>query len=52
MYERWRIQGGGAGIDVEKAAFTEISEGIGLEAQGRFEGEEFMAEKVIIEVYE
>lgn len=52
VYERWTIQGGGAGIDKTEADFTELEEGSGLEAQGNFKGEEFIAEKVIIEIYE
>ncbi len=52
VYERWTIQGGGAGIDKTEADFTELEEGSGLEAQGSFKGEEFIAEKVIIEIYE
>lgn len=51
LYERWTIQGGGAGIDKTEAAFSEITAGDGVEAQGCFDGEEFVAEKVIIEVY-
>lgn len=48
----WMIQGGGAGIGKASAAFSELKEGIGLEAQGYFDGEEFIAGKVIIEIYE
>lgn len=51
VYERWTIQGSGAGIDKTEAAFSEIKEDDGLEAQGYFDGEEFVASKVIIEVY-
>ena len=51
LYETWTIQGGGAGIDKMEAAFSEIKAGDGVEAQGYFDGEEFVAEKVIIEVY-
>ena len=51
IYERWTIQGSGAGIDKTEAAFSEIKEDDGLEAQGYFDGEEFVASKVIIEVY-
>lgn len=52
VFERWTIQGGGADIKKEGASFSEIQEGTGLEAQGFFDGEEFVAEKVIIEIYE
>lgn len=51
-YERWTIQGGGAGIDKEEAVFTDILEGGGLEASGYFDGEEFVAQTVFIEIYE
>ena len=51
VYERWTIQGSGAGIDKTEAAFSEIKADDGLEAQGYFDGEEFVAAKVIIEVY-
>ena len=52
VFEHWTIQGGGAGIVKEEASFTDIQSGGGLEAEGYFDGEEFVAEKVIIEVYE
>ena len=52
VYELWTIQGGGAGIQKEEASFSEIQEGTGLEAEGHYEGDEFVADKVIIEVYE
>lgn len=51
IYERWTIQDGGAGIDRAEATFSGIKTGDGVEAQGSFDGEEFAAEKVIIEVY-
>ncbi|MDE7206760.1 MAG: hypothetical protein K2N90_06325 [Lachnospiraceae bacterium] len=51
VFERWIIQGGGAGIDTEQAVFSDIEEGGGLEAFGHFDGEEFVAEKVVIEIY-
>lgn len=50
-FERWTISGGGAGIDKAEASFAEVQEGTMLEAQGSFEGEEFVAKKVIIEIY-
>lgn len=52
VYELWTIQGGGAGIQKEEAAFSQIQEGIGLEAEGHYEEDEFVADKVIIEIYE
>lgn len=51
-FERWTIQGGGAGITTDEAAFSDIQRGSGLEAEGYFDGEEFIAERVIIEIYE
>lgn len=52
VYELWTIQGGGAGIQKEEAAFSQIQEGIGLEAEGHYEADEFVADKIIIEIYE
>ena len=52
VYEHWTIQGGGAGIEKKEAAISDITEGSGLEAEGYFDGEEFVANKVIIEVYQ
>ncbi|MDE5597805.1 MAG: hypothetical protein K2J04_08225 [Lachnospiraceae bacterium] len=52
VYEHWTIQGGGAGIEKKEAAFSDIKEGSGLEAEGYFDGEEFIANKVIIEIYQ
>ena len=52
VFEHWTIQGGGAGIEKKEAAFSDIKEGSGLEAEGYFDGEEFVANKVIIEVYQ
>lgn len=51
-FERWTIQGGGTGITTDEAAFSDIQRGGGLEAEGYFGGEEFIAERVIIEIYE
>lgn len=50
-FELWTIQGGGAGIDTKDAVFSDIKEDSGIEAEGHFEGEEFVADKVIIEIY-
>ena len=52
VFLRWTIKGGGEDIKEEEAAFSELQDGTGLEAQGYFDGDEFIAEKVIIEVYE
>ena len=51
-FECWIIQGGGAGIETKEAVSSDIQEGGGLEVTGYFDGEEFVAEKVIIEIYE
>lgn len=49
--EHWTIQGGGAGIDMQNAAVSDLKEGMGVELEGYFDGETFMATKVIIEDY-
>ncbi len=49
--ERWTIQGGGANIDMKEAAVSDLKAGMGVELVGRFEGETFVASKVIIEEY-
>lgn len=51
-FELWTIQGGGAGITTDEAAFSDIHKGTGLEAEGYFDGEDFIAGRVIIEIYE
>lgn len=51
VFENWIIQGGGAGIEKNEADFMDIKEGGGLEVEGHFDGENFIADKVIIEVY-
>ena len=51
-FELWEISGGGAGIETSEAAFTDLAVGSGLEAEGYFDGEEFVANRVIIEIYE
>ncbi|MCM1121536.1 MAG: hypothetical protein NC416_03025 [Eubacterium sp.] len=51
-FEHWTIQGSGADIVTDEASFSEIQKGDGLEAKGHFDGEVFIADKVIIEVYE
>lgn len=52
VFEHWTIQGGGARIDKRNAAFSEIKEDGGLEAEGYFDGDAFVAKKVIIETYQ
>ena len=51
-FEHWTIQGGGAGITKNDAVFSDIKVSDGLEASGFFDGNDFIAEKVIIELYE
>lgn len=50
--EHWIIQGGGAGIDMQEAAFSDLKEGMDVELEGYYDGETFVATKVIIEDYE
>jgi len=50
-FEHWTIQGGGEDIVKKEAAFSDIKVGGGLEALGYFNGDEFIAEKIIIELY-
>lgn len=50
--EHWTIQGGGAGIDMQEASFSDLEEGQGVEIEGNFEGEIFVAARVIIEEYD
>lgn len=50
-FELWTIQGGGTGIETDEATFSDIQIGGGLEVEGYFDGEEFIAEKVIIEIF-
>lgn len=47
--EHWIIQGGGAGIDVQDAAVSDLKEGMTVELEGYYDGEVFMATKVIME---
>lgn len=49
--EHWIIQGGGAGIDMKEASLSDLEEGMGVELEGYFEGENFLATRVIIEEY-
>jgi len=50
-FEHWTIKGGGAGIEKEKISASDITEGMLLEISGHFEGADFIAELVLIEVY-
>lgn len=50
--EHWIIQGGGAGIDMQDAAFSDLKEGMGVELEGYYDGDTFVATKVIMEDYE
>ena len=49
--EHWTIQGGGAGIDMKEASLSDLEENMGVELEGYFEGENFVATRVIIEDY-
>lgn len=49
--EHWTIQGGGAGIDMQDAAISDLKPGIGVEIEGYYEGETFVAVKIMIEEY-
>lgn len=49
--EHWIIQGGGAGIDMKEASLSDLEENMGVELEGYFEGETFVATRVIIEEY-
>lgn len=51
MVEHWTIQGGGAGIDMREAGVSDLEEGMGVELEGYYDGETFVAARVIIEVY-
>lgn len=49
--EHWTIQGGGAGIDMREAAVSDLEAGMGVEMDGYYEGETFVATRVIMEEY-
>lgn len=51
-YEHWTIRGGGADIDMADAAFSDITEDAGMEIEGYYEGDVFVAVRVVLEVYE
>lgn len=49
--EHWVIQGGGAGIDMQDAEISDIKASQGVELEGNYEGENFVASRVLIEEY-
>lgn len=49
-YQRWTIRGGD--IDMKDGSFDDIKVGTGMELAGYFDGDIFIAQQVIIEVYE
>ncbi|MBD5544963.1 MAG: hypothetical protein HDR01_12205 [Lachnospiraceae bacterium] len=49
--EHWIIQGGGSDIDMKEAVLSDLEEGMLVELEGYFEGDNFVATKVIIEEY-
>lgn len=49
--EHWTIEGGGAGIDMRDAVVSDLKEGMGVELEGYYDGETFVATRVIIEEY-
>lgn len=51
-FHHWIIKSGGGDIDMRGSSFSEIAVGSGLEMSGNYDGDTFVARKVIIEVYE
>lgn len=49
--EYWKIQGGGAGIDMQDCTLSNLSAGIMVEMEGYYEGEEYVATRIIMEEY-
>lgn len=49
--EHWTIKGGGADIDRKDAALSDLTAGMGVEMEGYYEGEDFVAIRVLIEEY-
>ncbi len=49
--EHWIIKGGGADIDRQDAALSDLMAGMGVEMEGYYEGEGFVAIRVLIEEY-
>lgn len=52
VFKHWTIKGGGADILMKEASFSDIMDRSGLEMKGYFDGDDFVAEEIIIEVYE
>ncbi len=51
-YQHWTIKSGGGDIDIKEGSLTDIQVGTGLEIGGYYEGDVFIAQQVLIEVYE
>ncbi len=49
--EHWTISGGGAGIDMRDADVSDLEEGMGVELEGYYDGDTFVATRVIMEEY-
>ena len=49
--EHWVIRDGGAGIDRTDAALADVKPGQGVELEGYYEGENFVATRILIEEY-
>lgn len=49
-FEYWAIKGGGEEIDRREASFSDITTDAGVEAYGYYEGDVFIAQRVIIEM--
>ena len=49
--EHWTIKGGGADIDRKDAALSDLAVGMGVEMEGYYESEVFVAIRVLIEEY-
>lgn len=49
--EHWVIRDGGAGIDRADAALSDVKPGQGVELEGYYEGENFVATRILIEEY-
>ena len=49
--EHWVIQGGGAGIDMKDMTVSDIRAGQGVELEGNYAGDIFVATRVLIEEY-
>ena len=48
--EHWTIEGGGADIDMKEAALSDLQAGLGVELEGFYEGDNFVATRILIEV--